>query len=229
MPFLNCRHEWLSFDFNYCIFGHQIYRSSVPLLQSHIRHRPIALNGHWYLTFSAKDFSQCFDRCKEGEPACQSLNYYSDTKSCDLNNGTRTAHASDMIKNPMAIYFESHNRGKWSMLSVIEEQLDLKIPFFILISSLQRLKATVAASSCQEIYFKENSAKDGFYWLNSTGTEPLFLTFCKMKNGGGKRIFWKWILKWKWLKPRHWHTLMGYSWVKSEEIQELQPEISNSL
>lgn len=116
-----------------------------------------------------------------------------------------------------------------SMLSVIEEQLDLKIPFFILISSLQRLKATVAASSCQEIYFKENSAKDGFYWLNSTGTEPLFLTFCKMKNGGGKRIFWKWILKWKWLKPRHWHTLMGYSWVKSGEIQELQPEISNSL
>ncbi|XP_044185045.1 uncharacterized protein LOC114946907 [Acropora millepora] len=104
--------------------------------------------------------SQCFDRCKEGEPVCQNLNYYSDTKSCDLNNGTRTAHASDMIKNPMAIYFESHNRVS------------------------RGSQATVAASSCQEIYFKENSAKDGFYWLNSNGTEPLFLTFCKMKNGG---------------------------------------------
>ena len=73
----------------------------------------LALNGHGYLTFSAKDFSQCFDdRCKEGEPVCQSLNYYSDTKSWDLNNGNRTAHASDTIKNPMTIYFESHNRGK---------------------------------------------------------------------------------------------------------------------
>ena len=74
----------------------------------------LALNGYAYFTFSANDFIQCFDRCKAGEPICQSLNYNSDTKSCDLNNGTRTVHASDMIENPMAIYFESHNRGKGS-------------------------------------------------------------------------------------------------------------------
>lgn len=59
----------------------------------------LAFNGHRYFTFSAKDFSQCFDdRCKEGEPVCQSLNYYSDTKSCDLNNGIINKARNDISK-----------------------------------------------------------------------------------------------------------------------------------
>lgn len=104
-------------------------------------------------------------------------------------NGSRTAHASDVIKNPVAIYFESHNRGKWhtptqrfkgfnnSVIIISDRRtisLDLKMSFLSWFLVSRGSQATVAASSCREIYFKENSAKDGFYWLIPRVLNPRF-------------------------------------------------------
>lgn len=135
-----------------------------------------------------------------------------------------TLKATTEVKEALTQRFK---RFSDSIISVIEEQLDLIIPFLSWFLVSRGSQATVAASSCKAIHFKENSAKDGLYWLNSNGTEPPFLTFCKMKNGGGKRIFWTWILKCKWFKPMSnipWWNTDG--WVKSAEIREFQREIS---
>ena len=56
--------------------------------------------------------------------------------------------------------------------------------FFSLVVSLGS-QGSVAAGTCEEILSKEDSAVDGFYWLNSNGTEDPYVTFCNMKNGGG--------------------------------------------
>lgn len=47
---------------------------------------------------------------------------------------------------------------------------------------------SVAGRTCEEISIKEDSAVDGFYWLNSNGSEDPYVTFCNMKNGGGVNI-----------------------------------------
>ena len=44
---------------------------------------------------------------------------------------------------------------------------------------------SVAGRTCEEILSKEVSSVDGFYWLNSNGTEDPYFTFCNMRNGGG--------------------------------------------
>jgi len=45
---------------------------------------------------------------------------------------------------------------------------------------------SVAGTTCEEILSKEDSAADGFYWLNSNGTEAdPYVTFCNMEKGGG--------------------------------------------
>lgn len=44
---------------------------------------------------------------------------------------------------------------------------------------------SVAGRTCKEILSEEESAVDGFYWLNSNGTEDPYVTFCNMTNGGG--------------------------------------------
>ena len=55
---------------------------------------------------------------------------------------------------------------------------------FILSVSLGSQRS-VAGRTCEEVLSKEDSAADGFYWLNSNGTEDPYVTFCNMKNGGG--------------------------------------------
>lgn len=47
---------------------------------------------------------------------------------------------------------------------------------------------SVAASSCKDIYSRGDSTGDGFYWLNSNGTEAPYVTFCNMTSGGGNNI-----------------------------------------
>ena len=44
---------------------------------------------------------------------------------------------------------------------------------------------SVAGTTCEEILSKEDSAADGFYWLNSNGTEDPYVTFCNMEKEGG--------------------------------------------
>lgn len=56
--------------------------------------------------------------------------------------------------------------------------------FFCLTVSLGSQRS-VPGTSCEEIFIKEDSAVDGFYWLNSNGTEDPYVTFCNMKKGGG--------------------------------------------
>lgn len=55
---------------------------------------------------------------------------------------------------------------------------------FILSVSLGSQRS-VTGRTCEEILSKEDSAANGFYWLNSNGTEDPYVTFCNMKNGGG--------------------------------------------
>ena len=71
----------------------------------------LALTGHAYFTFPVQDFQECYEKCKADEPECRSLNYYGDSKHCDLNNVTSTSHPGDVKKNPVSVYFESHYRG----------------------------------------------------------------------------------------------------------------------
>ena len=71
----------------------------------------LALIGHAYLSLPVQDAHQCYEKCKSDEPKCRSLNYYGDSKFCDLNNVTRTSYPGDLKENPVSVYFESRYRG----------------------------------------------------------------------------------------------------------------------
>ncbi|CAH3143394.1 unnamed protein product [Porites evermanni] len=120
----------------------------------------LALIGHAYLSLPAQDAHQCYEKCKSDEPKCRSLNYYGDSKFCELNNVTRTSHPGDLKENPVSVYFESRYR---------------------VTTGSQR---SVAASSCQDILQRGDSTGNGFYWLDSNSTEDPYVTFCNMTSGG---------------------------------------------
>ena len=71
----------------------------------------LALIGHAYLSLPVQDAHQCYEKCKSDEPKCRSLNYYGDSKFCELNNVTRTSHPGDLKENPVSVYFDSRYRG----------------------------------------------------------------------------------------------------------------------
>lgn len=119
-----------------------------------------ALTGHSFSSFTVKDFQDCYQECKANEPKCRSMNYNGDHKRCELNNATETSHPQDLKEVPMSVYFESRHR--------------------VSAGSQRR----VAGKTCQEILSREESASDGFYWLNSNDTEDPYVSFCNMTNGG---------------------------------------------
>ena len=48
----------------------------------------------------------CVSIC-HSEPACWSINYYSDGYMCELNNATHAEHPGDMITYDGAVYYDS--------------------------------------------------------------------------------------------------------------------------
>ncbi|XP_022782744.1 uncharacterized protein LOC111323617 isoform X3 [Stylophora pistillata] len=125
----------------------------------------LALTGHNFSSFTVKDFQDCYQECKANEPKCRSMNYNGDHKLCELNNATETSHPQDLKEVLMSIYFESRHRVS---------------------AGSQR---HVAGKTCQEILSREESANDGFYWLNSNETEDPYVSFCNMTNGGVRPLW----------------------------------------
>ena len=59
--------------------------------------------------------------------------------------------------------------------------------YFILAVSFGSQRS-VAGKTCKAIFSEEESAANGFYWLNSNETEDPYVTFCNTSNGGGNVV-----------------------------------------
>ena len=62
------------------------------------------LAGHVFLTKPAPGIASCVMLCDEHRPLCESINYYQNTKVCELNNKTADSNPKDMKDYEWAIY-----------------------------------------------------------------------------------------------------------------------------
>jgi len=68
------------------------------------------LAGHVFLTKPAPGIASCVMLCDEHRPLCESINYYQNTKVCELNNKTADSNPKDMKDYEWAIYMTNGMR-----------------------------------------------------------------------------------------------------------------------
>ena len=68
------------------------------------------LAGHVSLTKPCKSIVACVMLCDDQRPLCQSINYYQNTKVCELNNKTADSSPKDMKDYEWAIYMTNGMR-----------------------------------------------------------------------------------------------------------------------
>ena len=64
----------------------------------------------------------------------------------------------------------------------------ISIPFCQYLTVSTGSQRYVAGRSCKDIYSRGDSTGDGFYWLNSNGTEAPYVTFCDMTSAGNMKL-----------------------------------------
>ncbi|XP_032218989.1 uromodulin [Nematostella vectensis] len=105
----------------------------------------IALTGHAYKIMRTRDLFACYYKCT-AEDKCQSLNYYDDSKLCELNNRTSAGKEIKLRAQRSAFHMASPNR--------------------VLLGS----SATAPAVSCEEILEVFGKMVSGIYWVVSKDT-----------------------------------------------------------
>lgn len=80
------------------------------------------LRGHIFKTCTV-ELPECFIRCDE-EVTCQSFNFITSLKVCEMNNRTKEARPEDFMPEPTRLYMiRANNRGTlsplvWSLLQL---------------------------------------------------------------------------------------------------------------
>ena len=62
------------------------------------------LAGHAFLSKLSPSVVACVMLCDEHDPLCESINYYQNTKVCELNNKTAYSNPEDMMEYEWAVY-----------------------------------------------------------------------------------------------------------------------------
>ena len=71
------------------------------------------LIGHAFTRISGKSLMTCIVSCDQ-DPNCYSLNYKFPTKTCELNNVSRSLHPEEFVLSPDAVYFDHPSRPSGS-------------------------------------------------------------------------------------------------------------------
>ena len=76
------------------------------------------LRGHIFNTCNV-ELPECFIRCDE-EVTCQSFNFVTSLKVCEMNNRTREARPEDFVPDPTRLYMiRANNRGTHTLSTLI--------------------------------------------------------------------------------------------------------------
>lgn len=171
----------------------------------------MALKGFVFKRISATAPHVCDIAC-EREVICQSYNYVTADKVCELNNRTKEASVENFRSDEARFYIRRMNgRGTYSLLcssclfilkiimkyqhfSCIKKHdifttCSITLPFSIPapLGSIPELPAL----SCREIKLSEGQdSLSKTYWLDPTGIGKAVLVYCDMKMKGKEHFLW---------------------------------------